>query len=382
MNLPRRSIFASTEIFIGGFIGTSPSPCHYVLDGRHAAVWWPDNIQERLEITTELMRVATEAGDRERTLQAHHYRFIALLELGDTAGAAAEIEAQARLAEELRQPAQRFYVATCRALVAAFEGRLEEAEQLTAEAFRYGERAERSMAVIYQRFQLYAVRWLQGRLDELEDTIRRSVIEFPSYVVCRCVLAHIYVQLDREGDAREAFESLAVSGFAELPRNDEWVFGTALLADVAGFLRDRPRADTLYHFLLPYHARNAVSAPDVCIGTVARSLGVLAETLGRLDDAARHFEDALAMNARTGGRPWVAQTQIDYASMLVEHGELGGRARALELISACLKTARELDAQGLVMKASALERALRVPTDSVAQATDEVRPVHGTSKHG
>src|SRR5712691_577866 len=33
MNSPRRSIFASTEIFIGGSIGTSPSPCHSPISG-------------------------------------------------------------------------------------------------------------------------------------------------------------------------------------------------------------------------------------------------------------------------------------------------------------------------------------------------------------
>jgi hypothetical protein len=33
MNSPRRSIFASIEIFIGGFIATSPSPCHSPISG-------------------------------------------------------------------------------------------------------------------------------------------------------------------------------------------------------------------------------------------------------------------------------------------------------------------------------------------------------------
>src|SRR2546426_11501394 len=33
MNFPRRSIFASMEIFIGGSNGTSPSPCHSPISG-------------------------------------------------------------------------------------------------------------------------------------------------------------------------------------------------------------------------------------------------------------------------------------------------------------------------------------------------------------
>jgi hypothetical protein len=46
------------------------------------------------------------------------------------AGARAEVEAQARLADELHQPTQLFYVATCRSTLASFEGRFEEAEHL------------------------------------------------------------------------------------------------------------------------------------------------------------------------------------------------------------------------------------------------------------
>jgi eukaryotic-like serine/threonine-protein kinase len=80
----------------------------WALDGRHAAVWWPENLDERPEIATELVRVATDAGHKERILQGHPYRFIALLELCDMPGAHAEVEAQARLASELGQPTQLF----------------------------------------------------------------------------------------------------------------------------------------------------------------------------------------------------------------------------------------------------------------------------------
>src|ERR1700730_13972818 len=38
MNLPRRSIFCSTEIFIGGSIGTSPSPCHSPISGSNSFI--------------------------------------------------------------------------------------------------------------------------------------------------------------------------------------------------------------------------------------------------------------------------------------------------------------------------------------------------------
>jgi len=349
----RRDDLSREAVEIARRLG-DPGALAWALDGRHAAVWWPENLDERLEIASALVRVATEAGDKERILQGHHYRFIALLEAGDVAGARAEIDAQARLAEELRQPTQLFYVAACRATLAAFEGRLDEAERLTTEAFAYGERAERAMAVIYQRLQLYVIRRMQGRAAELEDALTRSTEEFPTYVVLRCVLAHLYAELGRKAEAREQFERLAASGFSELPRNDEWIFGMALLADVAVYLRDRERAALLYELLLPYQTRNAVSAPDACIGAIARTLGILAVALGD-DDAARHFEDALAINTSNGGRPWVAETQHEYGQMLLDRDSPGDRERGLELLARCRQTAADLGMQALLTRTAAAE---------------------------
>src|SRR6266540_868625 len=38
MNSPRRSIFASSEIFIGGSTGISPSPCHSPISGSNSFI--------------------------------------------------------------------------------------------------------------------------------------------------------------------------------------------------------------------------------------------------------------------------------------------------------------------------------------------------------
>ena len=38
INSPRRSIFASSEICIGGSIGISPSPCHSPISGSNSFI--------------------------------------------------------------------------------------------------------------------------------------------------------------------------------------------------------------------------------------------------------------------------------------------------------------------------------------------------------
>jgi hypothetical protein len=85
-------------------------------------------------------------------------------------------------------------------------------------------------------------------------------------------------------------------------------------------------------------------------GSVARFLGLLATVLSRYDDAERHFEDALQMNARIRARVWVAHTQHDYARMLVARDGPGDRERAAALAAQALATAREVGMKPLEAK--------------------------------
>ena len=349
----RREVLSRAAVEIARAIG-DPSTLAWVLDGRHAAVWWPENIDERLAIAGELIRVATVAADKERVFQGHHYRWIALLEKGDVPATYAELEAQTRLAEELRQPAQLAYVSACRGTLAALEGKLEEAEELARQTFDLARRAYGSMAEVWLAVQLYAVRRAQGRLDEVEDLVARSAEHFPSYGVFRCILAHLETELGREREARELFRRLADEDFVFAPP-EEWVYGASLLADVAARLGEEDGARSLYELLGPYAGRVGVSAPDDCSGAVSRSLGLLAAALGHFDDAAGHFEQALAMNARIRARPWLAQTQHDYARMLLARDGPGDREQARALLDEGLATARALGMVSLGRKLEELD---------------------------
>jgi class 3 adenylate cyclase len=89
-------------------------------------------------------------------------------------------------------------------------------------------------------------------------------------------------------------------------------------------------------------------------GAADRYLGLLAVTMSRLDDAARHFDEALATNERLGSRPWTAHTRYDYASMLVARAGPGDRERALGLLSKALDTAQETGMKQVVERGLAL----------------------------
>jgi len=112
------------------------------------------------------------------------------------------------------------------------------------------------------------------------------------------------------------------------------------------------------------------------MGTMYRSistdrlLGLLAQTMGNLDKAAEHFEDALAFCRRAGYRPELAWTCCDYAEALLDPvgAALGGRpghphrgaptpgdrAKAMALLGEALGITRQLGMRPLMEKVIAL----------------------------
>ena len=52
--------------------------------------------------------------------------------------------------------------------------------------------------------------------------------------------------------------------------------------------------------MLPYGSLNAVALPELALDSASRPLGILATLLGRFEDAAGHFEEAMQMNERMG----------------------------------------------------------------------------------
>ena len=229
----------------------------------------------------------------------------------------------ARIARELRQPAQAWLVAVYDALVALLEGRFDEAGELVAHARALGERAQSWNAEVTYRLQLYVLRRAQGRLDEVAELVRRSAAEYPTYPIWRCVLAHVELATGDPEAARATLDDLARDAFAALPFDEEWLVGAGLLAETASALGATGHAATLHRLLAPYGDRIAVSYPEISTGAVARNLGLLATALGRWDEAEGRFAAAIALNERAGARPWAAHSEEDRARMLLARGAPG-----------------------------------------------------------
>ena len=347
-----RDAHSSEAVALARRLG-DPATLAYALDGRFAAIWAPYTDLERQGIADEIISLAEQIGDEERAFQGRHYRLSVLFEHGDIAKVVTELPVNVHLAEKLRQPAQRWYAESLAASLALLEGRFDDAERLSAEAFEHGRQAEGIHSLGVWLLQTYYLRAEQGRAAELEALIRGSIDEYAWWPWIRCALLHLYTEVGRTAEARSLFESVATRDFADLPWDNDWLMGICLVADVAVRLKDTERAATLYALIEPYADRNGFGHPQFCTGSLARSLGLLAGALGRVEDAEQHFEEAIAVNERMGARPWAAHSRHDLARLLTDRDGPGDRERAAVLVAEAHRTAEEL---GMVALITRLER--------------------------
>ena len=324
----------------------------YALDGRLGATWWPGFAEERLPLAGELIDLAERIGDAERAFFGRGYRMYAQLELGNVFDAYEELEARAAIAERLREPALQWLVAANRGLRALLEGSFGETDRLISSVRQFGARAQRRDTVISVRHQLVVLRREQGRLAE--DTELAELLASEQGSSLTWLQAYVDSEVGNLSAARAGLDELLASDLAGLPSELEWLLALCLLSEVCQRLDQADHAAVLYSRLEPFAGLNAVSAPEVSVGAVARYLGILASTMSRWEDAARHFEDALEMNERMGARPWLAHTQEDYGRMLLARDD---EERGRELLEQALATYRELGMEGALVRSA--ERAER-----------------------
>ena len=79
-----------------------------------------------------------------------------------------------------------------------------------------------------------------------------------------------------------------------------------------------------------------------------RLLGLLSHTMGNPEQAADHFNDALAFCRKAGYRPELAWTCCDYADTLLQRDNPGDRGRAMSLLDESLAISSELGMRPLM----------------------------------
>ncbi len=319
-----------------------------------------------LYLASEVIDLGTALGDKDLTVMGYNCRITVLQTMGDLARADRDVARRAQLADELREPGHQFTTLCLQATRAVMLGRFPQAEELASQAMAalLGQRSSIGGVLGLLVFHL---RYEQGRCDEVEASVVAIAEHDTAIPAARAALASLYVELDREAEARSEFERLAANDFRDLPRDATWLTAVACLAIVCTFLRDTRRSAFLYQLLAP-HADLQVGALYFCyVGSVQRYLAILAMTAEHYEQAEQHFQSAFAVETRLGARPALARTQLAYADLLFRRNGPADRERAMRYVEEALQAAQSLGMNSLARKAAALRSAaLAAPTLAAA----------------
>jgi class 3 adenylate cyclase/tetratricopeptide (TPR) repeat protein len=291
----------------------------------------PDDQQDRVDLSRELLALAAETNDAELELGGRIILGATLVELADIDGALREVRAVQSLAEERREPYFHWLADMAGAAVELGIGDLAAAEAMAWNAMMRAQHQNTSATQLFG-VQMLHIRQLQGRLPELRVGAQNMAEYFDNIPALRAGQAMLLAEIGWHADARREIDRLALDDFASVPRDVFWLVAMYLLAEsvvrVGGYSEV---VSSLYRHLAPYQGRvvlgGIVAAP---LGFIDRALGILAAEAGDLEAARRHLEDAIASSEEAGFRAAKAVASVDLVGVLRRLGGHEDRAAALE----------------------------------------------------
>jgi tetratricopeptide (TPR) repeat protein len=335
------------------------------LRARQYALWEPGRAEQRREIGTEIVELATATSDPMATGEALFWRIVDHFELGEMGVVHETLRRYRELAAACRLPRVRWHGTLLEATLALLAGRLADARRLAQQAASLLAPSPLNNVESYFLVQSFLICKEQGRLAELESAVTEAAERAAIVAVWPATLGLLHAELGHTDAAQQVLADIETR-FGDLPR-DGMLLGTcARLAEACALLEVPASAEPLLPLVAP-HANAVVVLPSAvgCLGSVARYAGLLAHLLGRLDEAIAYFETALATNERIGALPLLAHSQRELARTLHARGARGDHERAAAVEAEAAATGERL---GLV----ALQQ--RLATDTGAAPTQVAVP--------
>ena len=327
---------------------------------RHATLLHTAHVAERRMLATEQVDLARRHGERELEALGRHWLLYDLLETGDVSGAADAVRRLEVLADELDQPLYRHSSLVWRRVLEQIRGDFARAAQLAHQALNLARGAQGEAASRHFLTQQLAVARDQDGPERLLQSVRqRALTGDPLWSAAVALL-----ELDRAGDADEDADAAAARGpaggrfsadaLASLPRTVFWLTILAWLAESCACSGDAERIPVLYELLAPFDDRYVQLTFSGSFGSLHRHLGLLAARLGRPQEAAEHFDEAVRRHQQLTAPALEARTRCDYAAEVVAGRATGSARDAATMLGRALVLAQECGASRLAERARAL----------------------------
>lgn len=233
-------------------------------------------------------------------------------------------------------------------LRAILDGDADIAQRQAAELLETGERQADPDALSVWIAHSGIIHWMRGSILDAELLFLQARKHEPGEVVWTASLAWLWFLQGRSTAAHRLFYKLPAIG--QVSRNRNWGAAAVVYAEIAMLNGDRPAMAELRQVLLPFSDHVVPIGIGVAFwGTAARTLGLLCERLGEVDEARRHLQLAVDVCLRTGAHAWLAEAQIELASFELRQDPESPNAPAL--LREALSTGESLALHALISRA-------------------------------
>ncbi|WP_346125220.1 hypothetical protein [Micromonospora coerulea] len=311
----------------------------------HHCVLGPEYADMRPVIADKLLRAGASTHRPSDTVMGLLWRAADLFLSGDR-------QAERAYAEILNhEPASRNAVAAfttqaMRVMLTIRAGHLTQAEVLAETCARAGGAAGHTDWMGWYAMQVLTVRWFQGRVGELVDTLSNIVNSPALSVVDNSFVAAQAVAFAAAGQTRQARGALArITGrdLADLPTSSSWLVAMTAVVEAAALLDDPTAASRAYRLMLPYaHLPVMAGIGVACLGSAQHPLGVACLVTGDVDQAVEHFEAAVVHNSALGHWPATTLSRHRLAHALQVRGSADDVRAAAGLYAESAAEAAEL----------------------------------------
>jgi len=300
-----------------------PRAIAQALYGRIIALGEESERAFQIELATELIETAAQAGDVERRLLGLRLRMIFYFFLGKTEDARRDVEEYARLAEKSKLPLYSWFSPLYESTWSLAEGRLEETASLIQRALAEGIKAGEPNVMNFTAGAVLSLAYEQEDDERMRQVASQSAEpRIFHWYWGAAIFANMAV--GQVVEARRMLSSASVDGFRTVNTDFGLLWMLGLTAEVCRMLDDAGSSEALYELGLPYG--DYFGIPGYLAGTNGighHHLGVLATTMKRYGEAQAHLQTALEVHESAGFDYLAARTRLALARLHQLRGDPG-----------------------------------------------------------
>jgi DNA-binding winged helix-turn-helix (wHTH) protein/tetratricopeptide (TPR) repeat protein len=294
------------------------------LAARADSLTGPDRLEEKIDITRQLEQTVRAQNNLPDTVMQHVRLISTLLEIGDIRAVDSEIESCERIAKEMNLPQYSWYTKTFRAMRTLMRGDFTETHRLARESHELGGRYGDENVPHSRACQTACILIEQNNAAAALPTISAMSAKRPLVRSWAAGTGYIHLMA---GQTTEALNLLGTFDDREvnlLFRETGGSAGIAFLAEIAASGEDQSRKSLLLELCSQAPDRGATLGFAIAyFGCFSRYAGILAHSLGQMDQAIEYLRIAIDIESKRGALLYKAHAELDLANVLFDSGHKG-----------------------------------------------------------